>query len=112
MKSLLLLALIALLSPLSAEQSAIGDPSSMVFSGSVSTASVAAGSGFGFYVTDDSNNALNHYDANGNLVTSISSVSVDGTATALGSPSGVVVDPSGNVWMADADNDPDFVLYV
>jgi sugar lactone lactonase YvrE len=105
MKSLLLLALIALLSPLSAEQSAIGDPSSMVFSGSVSTASVAAGSGFGFYVTDDSNNALNHYDANGNLVTSISSVSVDGTATALGSPSGVVVDPSGNVWMADADND-------
>jgi DNA-binding beta-propeller fold protein YncE len=105
MKSVLLFTLVALVSPLRAGQATIGDPHSMVLSGLAATASVAAGSGFGFYVTDDSSNALNHYDAGGNLVSSISSVSLDGTATALGEPSGVVVDPSGNVWVADADND-------
>jgi sugar lactone lactonase YvrE len=105
MKSVLLLALIALVSPLAAAESAIGDPHTMALSGLDSTASVAAGSTFGYYVTDDSNNVLNHYDASGNLVSTISSAGLDGTATALNSPSGVVVDPSGNVWVADADND-------
>jgi len=104
MKSVLLLTLIALVSPLAAEAT-LGDPHSMVLSGLDSTASVAAGSPYGYYVADDSNNILNHYDASGNLINSISSAGLDGTATTLGSPSGVAVDPSGDVWLADADND-------
>jgi DNA-binding beta-propeller fold protein YncE len=104
MKTALLFILSALVTPLAAS-STMGDPHSLVLSGLDSTASVSVGSSYGYYVTDDSDNVLNHYDASGNLVTSISSASLDGTASALGSPSGVVVDPNGNVWVADADND-------
>jgi len=103
-KSVLLLALIALVSPLSASAT-IGAPHSLVLSGLDSTASVSFGSSYGYYVTDDSSNLVNHYDAAGNLVSSISSSSLDGTSTALDAPTGVEVDPSGNVWVADAEND-------
>jgi|GEM_PF-7023181 DNA-binding beta-propeller fold protein YncE len=104
MKTFLMMFLVGMVSPLAAA-STMGDPHSLILSGLDSTASVSMGSNYGYYVTDDSNNVVNHYDASGNLQNSIASANLDGTASALGSPSGVVVDPSGNVWVADADND-------
>lgn len=98
---IVLLALVAGPSALGAAAS-IGDPKILTLSGLNATAGVSYSSTYGYYVTDNTNNVVQHYDPSGNLLATFSGSFVNGASAAFANPAGVQVDAAGNLWLANA----------